>query len=43
MPLQRLRRVLEADYRVTVESSDRLLAKVNSQVQKRGLELQAKG
>jgi hypothetical protein len=43
MPLQRLRRVLEANYRVTVESSDRLLAKVNSQVQKRRLELQAKG
>jgi hypothetical protein len=42
MPLQ-LRRVLEANYRVTVESSDRLLAKVNSQVQKRRLELQAKG
>ena len=43
MPLQRLRRVLEANYRVTVESSDALLAKVNRQVQKRRLSLQAKG
>ena len=43
MPLQRLRRVLEANYRVTVESSDRLLARVNSQVRKRRLELQARG
>ena len=43
MPLQRLRRVLEANYRVTVESSDGLLAKVNGQVQKRRQELQAKG
>lgn len=43
MPLQRLRRVLEANYRVTVESSDSLLAKVNSQVQKRQQKLQAKG
>jgi hypothetical protein len=43
MPLQRLRRVLEANYRVTVESSARLLAKVNRQVQKRQLDLQAKG
>jgi hypothetical protein len=34
---------LEANYRVTVESSDRLLAKVNRQVAKRRLDLQAKG
>lgn len=43
MPLQRLRRVLEANYRVTVESSDQLLVKVNRQVQKRRQSLQAKG
>src|SRR6516162_6466315 len=43
MPLQRLRRVLEANYRVMVESSDGLLAKVNGQVAKRTQELQAKG
>lgn len=43
MPLQRLRRVLEANYRVTVESSDQLLVKVNRQVQKRQQGLQAKG
>jgi hypothetical protein len=43
MPLQRLRRVLEANYRVTVESSDQLLVKVNRQVQKRRQGLQAKG
>jgi hypothetical protein len=43
MPLQRLRRVLEANYRVTVESSDQLLVKVNRQVQKRRQDLQAKG
>ncbi len=43
MPLQRLRRVLEANYRVTVDSSDHLLAKVNREVQKRRLDLQAKG
>lgn len=43
MPLQRLRRVLEANYRVTVESSDQLLAKVNRQVQKRRQSLHAKG
>jgi hypothetical protein len=43
MPLQRLRRVLEANYRVNVESSNQLLAKVNWQVQKRKNALQAKG
>jgi hypothetical protein len=43
MPLQRLRRVLEANYRVTVESSDQLLVKVNRQLQKRQQGLQAKG
>jgi hypothetical protein len=34
---------LEANYRVEIESSDRLLAKVNRQVGKRGQDLQAKG
>lgn len=43
MPLQRLRRVLEANYRVQIESSNRLLARVNRQVEKRRRELQAKG
>ncbi len=43
MPFQRLRRVLEANYRVTIESSDDLLTKVNLQVAKRGQALQAKG
>lgn len=43
MPLQRLRRVLEANYRVRIESSNDLLAKVNRKVQKRRRELQAKG
>jgi hypothetical protein len=43
MPLQRLRRVLEANYRVRIESSNDLLAKVNRKVEKRRRELQAKG
>ena len=43
MPLQRLRRVLEANYRVRVESSNDLLANVNRKVEKRRRELQAKG
>jgi hypothetical protein len=43
MPLQRLRRVLEANYRVTVESSDQLIAKVNAQVAKRNQPFLAKG
>jgi hypothetical protein len=43
MPLQRLRRVLEANYRVRIGSSNDLLAKVNRKVEKRRRELQAKG
>ena len=43
MPLQRLRRVLEANYRVTVESSDQLVVKVNRQLQRRQQGLQGKG
>jgi hypothetical protein len=43
MPLQRLRRVLEANYRVRIESSNDLLANVNRKVEKRRRELQAKG
>ena len=43
MPLRRLRRVLEAHYRVRIESSNDLLAKVNRKVAKRSQELQAKG
>ena len=42
MPLQRLRRVLEANYRVRIESSNELLAKVNRKVEKRRQDLQAK-
>jgi hypothetical protein len=42
MPLRRLRRVLEAEYRVRIESSDELLANVNRKVAKRRQELQAK-
>jgi hypothetical protein len=42
MPLQRLRRVLEANFRVRIESSNDLLAKVNRKVAKRSQELQAK-
>ena len=43
MPLQRLRRVLEANYRVRIDSSNDLLAKVNRKVANRRQELQAKG
>jgi hypothetical protein len=43
MLLQRPRRVLEAEFRATVESRDRLLARVNRQVERRRLDLQAKG
>ena len=43
MPLQRLRRVLEANYRVRIESSNDLLAKVNRKVAERTQKLQAKG
>src|SRR3989442_828051 len=43
MALQRLRRVLEANYRVRIESSNDLLTRVNLQVAKRGQALQAKG
>lgn len=43
MPLQRLRRVLEANYRVQIESSDDLLAIVNRKVERRKREAQAKG
>lgn len=43
MPLQRLRRVLQANYRVRVESSNELLARVNREVEKRRRTLQAKG
>lgn len=43
MPLQRLRRVLEANYRVRIESSNQLLARVNLQVEKRRQKLQASG
>src|SRR5260370_40117431 len=43
MALQRLRRVLEANYRVRVESSNDLLVNVHRKVEKRRLELQAKG
>jgi len=43
MPLRRLRRVLEADYRVEIESSNLLLAKVNRKVEKRRRELLRKG
>src|SRR5437879_5629594 len=43
MPLQRLRRVLEANYRVWIESSHDLLARVNGKMEKRRQDLQAKG
>lgn len=43
MPLRRLRRVLEANYRVRIESSDEVLATVQRKMQKRRRELQAKG
>jgi len=43
MPLQRLRRVLEADYRVRIESTNDLVALVNSRVEKRRRVFQAKG
>lgn len=43
MPLQRLRRVLEADYRVSIESNDRLVAIVNRYIRSRRLKLQRKG
>jgi hypothetical protein len=43
MPLQRLRRVLEANYRVRIDSSNELLARVNLEVEKRKQKLQAKG
>jgi hypothetical protein len=43
MPLQRLRRVLDANYRVQIESSNDLLAKVNRHARQRMRDLQAKG
>jgi len=42
MPLQRLRRVLEAQYRVKVESSNELIRKVNRKRANRQADLQAK-
>jgi hypothetical protein len=42
MPLRRLRRVLEAQYRVKVESSNQLIRKVNRKKSKRQADLQAK-
>jgi hypothetical protein len=43
MPLQRLRRVLEANYRVRIESTDDLVAIVNGRVEKRRRACPAKG
>jgi hypothetical protein len=43
MPLQRLRRILNATHRVRVESSDSLVAKVNREIAARRQRLQAKG
>ncbi len=43
MALQRLRRVLEANYRVRIESSNDLLGRVNLQIDERRQALQANG
>jgi len=43
MPLQRLRRILNTTHRVRVESSDRLVAKVDREIAARRQNLQAKG